>query len=157
MKCSFEGNRYSLRGNNYTTGGTWSRWSKPTVTENTTVLGSTEVTDNSLTIYGIERMKTGEVNVEGKIYLSRNRAGDRVKYALMTEGLISQVGEVGGKVVMNDVATMDTGKVLPNGYVYVGSEFVGEEATIAAKTVEAADPEDVEEPGENNQTAETPS
>lgn len=127
------------------------------MTESKTVVGSTEATENSLTLYGVDAMNTAEVNVDGKIYLGRSFSGEHVKYALKTEGVISQVGRVDGTVVMNDVDALDTGKVVTNGLVYVGSEFIGKEATIAAKTIDPVDYGLTSEECGNQQTAETSS
>lgn len=113
------------------------------------VVGKTDATENSLTLYGVDTIKTGEVTNEGRIYVSRKISGERVKYALVREGLVANIGGLGGTIQLNDVATLDTGKILSSGYLYVGSEFEGDEVTVAILRPEA------EEQDENQQTAES--
>ena len=129
------------------------------MSETKTVIGSQEATENSVTLYGVEKIKTTEVNEDGRVYVSRDYARSRVRYTLVDDGLLVSVGAPDGAVVMNDVVEIDTAKVLKNGYIVVGSEYVGHEVTVAIKRIEPG-----EEPtaktggsGENNQTAETPS
>lgn len=116
----------------------------------TTVIGSPDATENTLTLYGVEKIKTGDVNDEGKIYVTRDYAGERVKYALINDGLVANVGAPDGAVVLNDVDSMDSAKVLSNGYIFVGSEYANEEVTVAAKRLHTEDGSNG-----NQQTAET--
>jgi hypothetical protein len=113
------------------------------------VLGSSEATENSVTLYGVDTIKNGQVTEEGRIYVSRNVAGERVRYALLREGLVANVGGLDGDgaIVLNDVETLDSGKVMSNGYLFVGSEYQGDDVTVAILRPEA------EEQRENQQTA----
>ena len=43
------------------------------MSETKTVIGSPEATGNSLTLYGVEKIKAAEVNEDGRIYVRDDR------------------------------------------------------------------------------------
>ena len=108
-----------------------------TETEPGTVVGSAEVEENTLTLHGVDRVKTGTVQENGRLYLYSEVTGEHVKYALIREGTVASLGgSTSGTVTMNDVDVLDHGKVLSNGALYVGSWYAGEEVTVAVVPVE---------------------
>lgn len=110
-------------------------------TEPKTVIGSRESEGNSVTLYGVDHLKTGEVNSDGRFYLSRDVSRAYVEFALMREGTVAALGSsMDGEVVLNDVELLARKRVLSNGVLHVGEQFGDDEVTVAIRVLE----EDVE-------------
>jgi hypothetical protein len=125
--------------------------------DQTTVVGSPESARNSLRMYGVDRVRTGEVKDNGRVYVGTDISGERVEYGLLREGVVASIGsKLDGSVTLNDIEEFDRGKVQSNGVLYVGSDYSGEEVTLAVSIIEPeSDVEAEAEVEENHQTAES--
>ena len=104
--------------------------------EQTTTIGSPDSVRNSLTLYGVDRVKSGTVADNGRVYIGSDISGTQVVYALIREGVIDSVGtKYDGLVIFNDIEEYDHGKVMSNGELFVGSDYSGDEITVAISTV----------------------
>ena len=115
--------------------------------EQKTVVGSTEAVRNSLTMYEVDRVNSGDVSDSGRVYIGSDLAGEFVEYAVIVEGIVAAIGsKVDGSVTLNDVDRLDDGKILSNGYLFVGTEYHPSEVTVAVKVIDEK---------ENQQTTES--
>lgn len=94
-----------------------------------TVVGAPEASRNSVVFPNAEELKTGTVSGEGRIYVSTQRTGEHVEYAL-TRGAVHGAGSIDGRVVVHDAETLDQAKVLQNGYIHVGIDYADQDVTI---------------------------
>ena len=106
------------------------------MTEQTTTIGAPESVRNSLTLFGVDRVRSGTVAEDGRVYVGSDMSGTQVEYALIREGVITSIGtKHDGAVTLNDIEEYDHGKILSNGYLFVGTGYDDEEVTVAVRTV----------------------
>lgn len=119
------------------------------MTEQTLKVGPSEAEDNVLKLFDVDDIRTGEVREDGKVYVTKTLTGREVRYALLLSGVVTSVGSAleGGSVQMNDVEKLSTGKILSNGTLFVGSDYGGQEVTVAVKAIDGVE----EEPGEETE------
>lgn len=104
--------------------------------EQTTTFGSRKPVRNSLTMFGVDRVKTGTVSENGRVYVGSDMSATQVKYAFICEGVVESVGaKFDGSVTLNDIEEYDHGKIMGNGELFVGSDYYGEEITVVVSTL----------------------
>ena len=104
--------------------------------EQTTTIGSPDSVRNSLTLFGVDRVRSGTVAEDGRVYVGSDMSGTHVEYAVIREGVVTSIGtKHDGSVTLNDIEEYDHGKILSNGYLFIGTGYEGEEVTVAVRTV----------------------
>jgi hypothetical protein len=102
-----------------------------TANENITEVGSAPER-NRIEIYDAHTLKTGKVNKHGRMFISKKQAGERVRFAVVPEGVITSLGSIEDRtLVMNDVTEVDSGKITGNGELFLGKQYAGEEVTVS--------------------------
>lgn len=104
--------------------------------EQTTTIGSPDSVRNSLTLFGVDRVRSGTVGEDGRVYVGSDMSGTPVAYTVIREGVVTSIGtKHDGAVTLNDIEKYDHGKILSNGYLFVGTGYEDEEITVAVSSV----------------------
>lgn len=105
---------------------------------NTTTVLSQTPDSNVVTMVGVDMLKSGAVNQQGRIYLAGSLGGEEVEYALKANGEIRHMptSEDIGEVELIDVDEIDHSKILSNGQLHVGKEYADSEVVVAVRVVE---------------------
>jgi len=116
-------------------------------------VGPSEAEGNVLKLFDVTDLRTGSVRDDGKVYITKTLSGDHVRYALLRGGVVTSVENAhdGGSVEMKDVEKLATGKILSNGTLFVGTDYAGEDVTVAVKVIDPVEEEQAE-----NDSAENP-
>lgn len=118
-----------------------------------TVVGTSNPEFNSVTLYGVDFLKSGQVDQSGRFYLKRGVGREQIQYALVRGRTANEVAQnVSGEVILNDVVHLERKEVLSNGSLIVGERFSGEELTVAVRVLEE---EAAAQTTEKQQTAES--
>lgn len=99
-----------------------------------TVISETSHT-NVVTMREVDILKSGEV-VDGSVFLSKRLAGEQVEFAAKLGRDLDKPERNVDEVEFIQATKMDTGLVYQNGYVNIGTEYNGEQVTIAARKVD---------------------
>jgi hypothetical protein len=86
----------------------------------------------------VDLLKSGTVR-DGNIFLSMNLGGEKVEFAAKLGAEVEEPKEDVPEVEFIQAIKLDTGLVYENGYVNVGTDYNGEQITIAARKVEDSD------------------
>jgi outer membrane protein assembly factor BamB len=122
--------------------------------DQTLTVGASEADDNVVKLFDVTDLRTGTVRDDGKVYVTKTLRGEEVRYALIRAGVVTTVESAhdGGSIVMNDVEKLSTGKILSNGTLFVGTDYGGEDVTVAVKVID----DDVDEEEDAENTEESP-
>lgn len=120
-------------------------------------VGASEAEDNVLKLFDVTDLRTGTVRDDGKVYVTKTLRGEEVRYALLRAGVVTTVESAhdGGSVVMKDVEKLSTGKIASNGTLFVGTDYGGEDVTVAVKVI-GDDAEETSEDAGTENTEESP-
>lgn len=126
--------------------------------DQTLTVGASEAEDNVLKLFDVTDLRTGTVRDDGKVYVTKTLRGEEVRYALLRAGVVTTVESAhdGGSIVMNDVEKLATGKILSNGTLFVGTDYGGEDVTVAVKVIEDDDVEEESEAEDAENAEENP-
>jgi len=106
--------------------------------DQTLSVGPSEAEENVLKLFDVTDLRTGTVRDDGKVYVTKTLTGEEVRYALLRAGVVTTVEtahEGGSSVEMKDVEKLATGKILSNGTLFVGTDYGGEDVTVAVKVI----------------------
>jgi hypothetical protein len=101
---------------------------------NRTVISETSHT-NVVTMREVDLLKSGKV-VDGSVFLSKHLAGEQVEFAAKLGRDLDKPEKNVDEVEFIQATKMDTGLVYENGRVNIGTDYNGEQVTIAARKVD---------------------